>query len=118
PKLELAGANKVVFPLRLTGNRMAMHALRPLVVDFIESVFHGRQSTEQEIEELLITPESELVGKTVAEGEKLTSVLVLAIKKVGGQLISRPRPKTLVQPGDELIVVGKRSQLEGIESTE
>jgi voltage-gated potassium channel len=42
-KLERAGADRVVSPYQIGGRRMAMLALRPLSVEFVDSVFHQPQ---------------------------------------------------------------------------
>lgn len=40
-KLERSGANRVILPHAIGGNRMAMLALRPAVVDFIDNIVYS-----------------------------------------------------------------------------
>jgi len=116
PKLERAGANRVVFPLRLGGRRMAMLALRPLAVDFIDTVF-GKPSSPLELEDIEVVAESPLSGKRISEGEKLSGLTILALRKKDGTLIPKPEAEMFIEPGDQLVVIGKRRQLEKLEGT-
>lgn len=113
-KLERAGANRVVFPLRLGGRRMAMLALRPLAVDFIDTLF-GKPSSPIELEDIRVAPGSPLAGKKVGEGEKQSGLTILALKKEDGALLPKPDAETLIEPGDELVVMGIRKQLQKLE---
>jgi len=114
PKLERAGANRVVSPLALGGRRMVMLALRPLVVDFIDTVF-GKATSPLELEDIEITADSPLAGKRVEEGEELTGLTILALRKKEGDLLPKPDATTIIEPGDELVVIGARKQLEKLE---
>ena len=79
-KLERAGADRVVAPLRQGGRRMAMLALRPLAVDFVDAVL-GRAPSSLELEHIKIVGSSPLASKKVGEGEKLTGVTILVLRK-------------------------------------
>ncbi|HEY56881.1 MAG TPA: potassium channel protein, partial [Dehalococcoidia bacterium] len=63
-KLERAGANRIILPQAIGGRRMAMLALRPAVVDFIDTVIysHGR---EMQLENVDIGEKSRLAGLTI-----------------------------------------------------
>jgi len=117
PKLERAGADKVVFPLRLGGRRMAMLALRPVVVDFIDTIF-GRPASPLELEDIKVAASSPLAGKKVGEGEKSSGLTILALKKEDGALLSKPDAETLIEPGDELVVIGTRKRLQKLEEAQ
>lgn len=116
-KLRRAGANRVVFPERLGGRRMAMIALRPWVVDFIDATLYGRQK-EFALEDIAIGPESPVAGKTIAEGQgSCGGATILAIKKKDGTLIPHPSLTTVVEPGDEVVVIGTMEQLKTLEGS-
>ncbi|MHC1635805.1 MAG: potassium channel family protein [Candidatus Methanospirareceae archaeon] len=117
-KLKHAGADRVIFPLRLGGRRMAMLALRPLVVDFIDTMLHRRgDELGLELEDIQITQNSPLVKKTVKEVEKYTGgAIILAIRKEDGRFIAKPDDDTMVESGDILVIMGTRDQLKTIES--
>ena len=115
PKLERAGANKVVLPLRVGGSRMAMLAMRPLVVDFIDPFF-GKPTSPFELEDVKVVDSSPLSGKSVGEGEKFAGLTILALRKKDGTLLPKPDAGILIEAGDELVVIGRRKQLEKLET--
>jgi len=114
-KLERAGANKVVLPLRVGGNRMAMLAMRPMVVNFIDTFF-GKPSSPFELEDIMVADNSPLSGKSVGEGEKLAGLTILALRKKDSTLIPKPGAEAIIEAGDELVVIGKRKHLEKVEA--
>jgi voltage-gated potassium channel len=113
-KLERVGADRVVAPLRQGGRRMAMLALRPLAVDFVDAVL-GRAPSPLELEHIKVVGSSPLALKKVGEGEKLTGIAILALRKKNGDVLPKPGAETLIEPGDELFVIGIRKQLEKVE---
>lgn len=115
PKLKRAGADRVVTPHRIGGRRMAMLALHPLAVDFVDSIIHS-PTEELMMEEIRVTDASPLVGVTIEEGEHRTKgIRILALKKANGTLIQVPSRNTLIEAGDELVIVGTEQQLEVLE---
>lgn len=114
-KLMRAGANKVVLPSLLGGKRMAALLLRPVVSDYLDVVTYG-DSLEFSLKELLVSDDSVIKGKTLAEADirKKTGALVLAIRKKTGELNTIPTPKTILAEGDRIVVLGTREQLEAI----
>ena len=115
PKLESAGANKVVLPLRIGGKHMAMMAMRPLLVSFIDTYF-GRPSNPIEVEDIEVVDDSPVAGKTVADIEGELGLTILALRKADHRLFPKPEGTLLVAAGDELIVLGARKQLEQVET--
>lgn len=114
-KLKRAGADRIIFPLRVGGQRMAMSALHPLVVDFIDTTLrvHGRELV---LEEVTVGPRSPLAGATMAEGQaQAVGTAILAVKKKDGTVVTNPDRDTLVETGDELVVIGSRDQLRLLE---
>jgi K+/H+ antiporter YhaU regulatory subunit KhtT len=56
-------------------------------------------------------------GISVKEGiRRINGGHILAIKKKSGHLITNPSHETLLEAGDELVLMGTRDQLNGIES--
>lgn len=115
PKIEGAGANKVVMPLRIGGKHMAMMAMRPLLVSFIDTYF-GRPSSPLELENVEVTEDSPAAGKLVREVEEQLGLTVLVIRKQDDRLITKAAGDIAIEIGDELVVVGQRSQLEKVEA--
>jgi len=116
-KLERAGADRVVAPLRQGGRRMAMLALRPLAVDFVDAVL-GRAPSSLELEHIKVVGSSPLASKKVGEGEKLTGITILVLRKKNGNVLPKPDAETLIETGDDLLVIGVRKQLEKVEEVE
>jgi len=116
-KLRRAGADRVIFPERIGGRRMAMLALRPLVVDFIDTTMHSRER-ELSLEDIVVGSDSPLAGTTVAEGQRCCGgATVLAVKKGDGSLISNPSVETFIEAGDEVVVSGTKEQLRALEGS-
>ena len=114
-KLELAGANKVVSPDMIGGHRMAMLALRPEAVEFVETVILG---TKQEllVEEIEIGEQSSLINSSVREiQERFPGVVILALKKGDATLVTSPKPNTIVRKSNSLVAFGTSEQLRSIE---
>ncbi|HEY8909182.1 MAG TPA: NAD-binding protein, partial [Desulfosporosinus sp.] len=115
-KLLRAGADKVISPAILGGWRMAMSILKPISVDFIETVIHDH-SIEMELEELRVDQGSCLVGKTLSTSgiKQQTGAMVLAILR-DHRVISNPGASEEILQGDLLIVLGLREQLHRLEN--
>jgi len=115
-KLERAGANRVISPQAIGGRRMAMLALRPAVVDFIDTVAY-RPGQELQMENVEISSGSPLVSLTIEAAHHRTGATILAISKKSGGLIVNPPEEETIQDGDRLIVIGTKKQLAASEST-
>jgi len=115
PKLESAGANKVIMPVKIGGKYMAMMAMRPLLVSFIDTYF-GRPSNPLELEDIIVTEDSPAANKTVAEVEGDLGLTVLALRKSDNRVFPKPGEHLEVEAGDELVVLGARKQLEQVEA--
>jgi len=114
-KLVRAGADKVISPAILGGWRMAMSILKPISVEYIETVIHDH-NIAIDMEELRINQNSCLVGKTLANSgiKQQTGAMVMAIIREN-QVISNPDAQEVILQGDLLIVFGLRGQLHRLE---
>lgn len=114
-KLLRAGADKVISPAILGGWRMAMSILKPVSVEYIETVIHDH-NIEMEMEELRVDQGSCLVGETLATSgiKQQTGAMVLAIVR-NNQVISNPSAKEEILQEDLLIVLGLKEQLHRLE---
>jgi len=115
-KLKRAGANRVVSPLGIGGRRMATLALRPAVVDFIDTVMHGR-GRELRLEDVGIGGNSQLVGLTLKAARGKTGVMILAMSKKTGKLRANPPDDETIEDGDRLLVMGTKRRLAALEGT-
>jgi len=115
-KLKRAGADRTMSPYGIGGRRLAMMTLKPLVVDFIDTTM-DRQGHEFTLENVKVMDGSTMEGISVKEGiRRINGGHILAIKKKSGHLITNPSHETLLEAGDELVLMGTRDQLNGIES--
>lgn len=113
-KLRRAGADTVIFPSVMGGRQMVSAMTKPVIMDFVESVFYN-QELHMDIAEISISACSLLVGKSFAESDikqKFDSIVV-AIKR-GDQLITNPKASEVMADGDIMIVLGQRGPLNEI----
>ncbi|MEQ1564656.1 MAG: potassium channel protein [Myxococcota bacterium] len=110
-KLTRAGADSVVAPALIGGVRMASEMVRPSVVQFLDAMSRDREQ-DRSIEEILVTADSPLAGRTMADARLKDSfdTLVIAIRFVDGSHEYNPGPATLLRPGMVLIVLVRKSE--------
>jgi voltage-gated potassium channel len=112
-KLLRAGADRVVNPQRIGGNRIAAFALQPHVTDFLDVAMHDEE-VEFRLEQIVVHPGSPLDGSRVAETRLLegTEALLLALRdKEGGVFRTNPDPQSVVHAGDVVIAIGTEEQI-------
>ena len=109
-KLKKAGADRIISPYSLGARRMAQLALRPIVVDFIDTVISLR-GRELQMENIVVGSDSALAGLTVEEIHRRTKAAILAIGKKGGKLLANPQGEETIESGDRLITLGTKKQL-------
>ena len=116
PKLLRAGANRVVSPYVIGGQRMAQAVLRPAAMDFIELATR-HDFVDVQIEETVVEPGSILAGAQVKDSRlrKELGIIIVAIKKAGGRMIFNPDSEMVIEGGDVLITLGHPQQLERLE---
>lgn len=115
-KLKRAGANRVVSPTAIGGQRVAQAVLRPAVLDFIELA--GRtQHLELQLEEVRLRTGARLVGQALREAKLRdhADVLVVAIKRQDGTMLFNPAPETRFDVDDVLVVLGSRVGLDALD---
>lgn len=113
-KLKRAGADRIVLPYRIGAQRMAMLALRPAMVDFIDTVTRHR-GREFQMESIVVGSNSPLAGMTVKETRQCSQANILAISKKSGKLLANPPGEETIKDGDRLIIMGTREQLASLE---
>lgn len=115
PKLQRAGANRVISPYRVGGRQMAMLALRPLSVDFVDTVLQGL-NMELILEDIVVKSGSSLVSLDLAaiRATYLPEASILALKR-GARVTFSPPMETVLEEGDQLAVIGTPAQLRALE---
>src|ERR687886_1332755 len=117
-KLEIAGADRTLSPYAVGGRRLAALATQPLIVDFLDVVTRGKKGLEFRLEEFGVPKESPLANHTIGElqiGEK-TGAMILAIRSSEGKFDTTPSAQDRILPGDTLIVLGARDQVDRLET--
>ncbi|WP_459128925.1 potassium channel family protein [Guggenheimella bovis] len=101
------GANRVVFPEREMGVRVAQNLVNNNIFDFINL------STEYTIVETAVV--EEWIGKTVVEVEirKKYHLNIIAIKSAG-EITINVDPDTVFKEGDILIVIGHNDDIQAL----
>ncbi len=114
-KLISAGANKVVSPYLIGGQRMAQLLLKPTVVDFLDIATMDHQLGLR-MEEATISPDSNLAGKSLIESNlrKDYGVIIVLIKKHHGKMLFNPMATEKLEANDVLVMLGKNEDLEKI----
>jgi voltage-gated potassium channel len=112
-RLRQAGATRVVSAYAIGGHRMAQAILRPSVLDFVDLATHHR-SLELQIEEI---PINRAGSRPLGESEVRDNldVMVIAVRKAGGELRFNPTPMEPLAQGDRLLVVGEAQSLKALE---
>ena len=107
-KLKRAGADRVVKPVEIAGNRLVHLLLRPGVMDFIDLVVRGT-SMDLQIEELEIGPDSPMVKRRISEfiNREDLNMLVIGIYRDNGDFVYNPTADDIIQANDRLIALGR-----------
>ncbi len=110
-RLELAGATRTISPYLMAGHRMAELAVRPAMVDVLDTLHHGEAGIG--VEEMVIAAGTPAVGRTI-EGVGLlapTAAKPLAVRRADGTLHVNPAGDLRLEAGDLLIALGTEEQL-------
>ncbi|MGD8343390.1 MAG: potassium channel protein [Desulfobacterales bacterium] len=111
-KLFRAGATRVVSPYLIGGRRIAQMLKKPTVVDFIDCAMMGSH-LDLMMEEAAIGDNSSLIGKSLIDSylRRDYGVIIVAIKKLTGDMIFNPLPSQALEAGDVIVVIGKKEDL-------
>ncbi|HZB97988.1 MAG TPA: potassium channel protein [Candidatus Sulfotelmatobacter sp.] len=115
-KLLDAGANRVISPYTMAGNRMAHLAIQPQAADYIDVAMPGKKLGVQ-IEERVVAATSPLINRTVRDirDNELGGAHVLALEH-DGKLITSVDDSHVVAAEDRILVAGTGDQLSGFDS--
>ena len=114
-KLTRAGANRVLSPFVVGGRALASAAAEPGLSDFMEMVLH-REDLDVEIASVPVAPGSPAADKPLAASGVVREqgAMILAIMDGAGRIHTNPDPQTAPRPGDSVIAMGSRAQLEDL----
>lgn len=112
-RLELAGGTRIrtISPYRMAGHRMAELAVRPALVDVLDTLHHG--DSEIGVEEVMVGPGVPAIGKSLEAAGLLapTNAKLLALRRRDGQLHVNPNEDLVLEEGDLLVALGSEDQL-------
>jgi voltage-gated potassium channel len=110
-RLELAGANRIVSPYRMAGRLMAQLAIRPAVVDVVETMQHGSSSIG--LEEILVSETCAARGRTLREAGLLgaAQARLLAVRRRDSTLHVNPNEALRIEAGDLVVAMGSEAEL-------
>ena len=116
-KLVRAGANKVVMPYLIGGQKMAQIITKPAVTDFLEFAVDNRD-IGLEMAELVVGEKCRLHGCSLVDSGiwQDLDVIIVAIRTKEGEMRFNPSSQTLIEAGDTLISLGKSDDLEKLAS--
>jgi voltage-gated potassium channel len=112
-KLLRAGANRVVLPYLIGGQKMAQTIIRPTVTDFLELAIHDK-NMDLKMEELAVGENSTLKGLTLVDSgiRQKMDIIIVAIRKSNGEMNFNPSSQTLIESADTLIAMGRAADLD------
>jgi voltage-gated potassium channel len=114
-KLLQAGADRVVNPQHIGGQRIAAMILQPSVTDFLDVVMHDAD-IEFRLAEVEVGADSGIAGRSLRDAHirDRTGALVLAMRDSEGRFRSNPSPETEILAGEVLIAIGTPEQLDAL----
>jgi voltage-gated potassium channel len=115
-KLRRAGADRVLSPYQMGATQMALTALRPAVVDFV-NLATSAMHLELAMEQVRIEPDSVLAGQTLigANMRQRYGAIVVGIQRASGRMEFNPEPDTAMHAGDHLVVLGPPDRVKLLE---
>jgi voltage-gated potassium channel len=123
-KLYRAGADHVVSPNQSGAIRMASLFLRPSVVSFLD-VATRSPDLSLRLEQQPVGEKSKMAGKSLMEAKipQRTGLIVIAVRKkleeegdMEYEFVFNPVADTRLEPGDQMIVLGREDQIRELKS--
>jgi voltage-gated potassium channel len=114
-RMRVAGAEHVIAPEVIGGQQMAMLALRPAAVQFVETILSSKKE-DLIVEDIKASADSSLIGSTIGQIEdRFTRVKILAIRVEDGPAVINPPLDTVIQANHILTVFGPLEQMQNLE---
>lgn len=109
-RLKRAGANKIISPYRVGGQRIADGLLRPYVTDFLDLTSFDSKS-DLFLEEILVPEKSFVVGQAIRDTgiREETNIIIAAIISADSKMQYNPSGNTIIKAKDNLICLGEKN---------
>jgi voltage-gated potassium channel len=116
-KLLRAGADRVISPYQIGAQHIAQTALRPAVVDFVQ-LATSSENLDLALEQIRLDASSELAGRSIVQTNlrQRFRVIVVAIQRASGHMEYSPSSATVLNAGDQLVVLGPPESLRELET--
>jgi voltage-gated potassium channel len=103
-RLYRAGADRVISPYVSSGRHMALMALRPQVVDYLD--VGEREPTNLRLEELKV--DGGVGSRGAVAHRRQREGLPLALRRSSGEIITNPPPTLRLEGGDLLVLLDQK----------
>lgn len=115
-KLTLAGADAVVTPERVGGERIAALATQPGLAEFIDTVVRD-SATEFRVRRFVVSNTSPTIGRTLSDLDlrRDSGAMVIGIAQTDEPMQVNPDPHQPLESGDCVFGIGSVQQLESLE---
>ena len=115
-RLSRAGADKVIYPDRIGGMRIALSLLKPALMSFMEVLAESYDDGEIEVDEFTIGERCSIIGRSLVEAQfrQNFNLIVIAIRKADGAMQFNPGRDAVIEVGDTLIAIGMRGDLKAL----
>ncbi len=114
-KLIRAGANKVINPYQIGSDKISHIILKPTISKILDFA-QQRGQFELNIDELEISENTPLVGKTIRNCRirEKHNIIIIAIESAAGDIITNPGPDYIFQENDRLVLIANSTELKSI----
>jgi len=115
-KLKAAGANRVESPYDMGAASMAQRIIRPTVTNFLDLAFAHKRKDIQ-MEEIPVNSSSNLVNVMLKDSgiRQQFNLIIIAIKKLDGNMLFNPSFEAVIEASDTVIAVGQEGNLQKLE---
>jgi voltage-gated potassium channel len=116
-KLTLAGADAVVTPELVGGERIAAFATQSGLAEFLDTVVHS-SAVEFRIQRFIVPDRSHVVGQTIADLDlrRNSGAMVIGVAPPNDSVKVNPDPNTPFTSGDLVFGLGTASELARLEA--
>lgn len=114
-RIVRAGADKVSMPNQVGGFHMATMLMRPHVIDVLD-VLSTNKNSELQVQEVAVPKASRVSGHRLESLLKhIEGISILALNSTNGSSQVHPTGKEVLYPGDKIIAMGTRNQIQSLQ---
>jgi len=116
-KIQRAGADRIVNPYSIGGQRLAGVAINPKLIDFIDTSFSITKGSIN-FEKIILPKDSIWINKSLKELDirRKSGASVLAVIRNNSPILN-PSGNFIFVPGDEVMIIGSQDQIQKLQSS-